>query len=100
MAKNIEFTFELAQSSYQFKVESFQVTESVSFPFQVSLTLLCEKGDIAFNDLSRQEGLLSIYGQGMDASRNFHGVVNQCRYLGQGRTYTRYQLTLVPSIWF
>ncbi len=100
MAKDIEFSFDVPGCAHQFKVEHFQVTESVSSCFHVSLTLISEQRDISFSELSRKQGVLTLYGQGIGASRYFNGVISECRYLGEGRSYARYQLTLVPTIWF
>ncbi len=100
MAKDIEFSFDVSGCEHTFKVEGFQVTESVSSPFHVSVTLLSEQRNISFAELSRKQGVLTVFGQGIGASRCFNGVINECRYLGEGRTYARYQLTLVPNIWF
>ncbi len=100
MTKDIEFSFDVSGCAHPFKVENFQVTESVSSAFYISLTLLSEQRDISFAELSRKQGVLTLFGQGSGASRCFHGVINECRFLGEGRRYARYQLTLVPSSWF
>ncbi|GLT17063.1 type VI secretion protein VgrG [Vibrio zhanjiangensis] len=100
MANDIEFSFEVSGFLGAFKVESFQVTEGLSAPFEMSLTVLSENDDISFEALSRKTGVLSVYGQGLAAARHFNGSVSELSYLGTGRRYSRYQITLVPQLWF
>ncbi|GLT18082.1 hypothetical protein GCM10007938_18600 [Vibrio zhanjiangensis] len=42
MANDIEFSFEISGFLGAFKVESFRVTEALSAPFEMSLTVLSE----------------------------------------------------------
>ncbi|MEZ8024199.1 MULTISPECIES: type VI secretion system tip protein TssI/VgrG [unclassified Vibrio] len=100
MVNDVEFKFELQGSEHDFRVESFQVIEELSKPFQISLSLLSLDPDISFDALIRKPGSLTLYGQGVSSARCFHGVVNEVRYLGSGRRFSRYQLTLVPQAWF
>ncbi|CAQ81895.1 VgrG protein, VgrG-2 (plasmid) [Aliivibrio salmonicida LFI1238] len=100
MSKEIEFTFTVFGTAHEFRVESFHVVEELSRPFRVTLSLLSLDADIAFDGLSRKPALLTLMGQGMGNSRQFHGVVNEVRYLGVGRRFSRYQITLSPQLWF
>ncbi len=100
MSSELEFKFEVFSTQHEFRVESFNVVEEVSQPFKMTLSLLSLDPDIEFDALSRKPALLSVLGQGMDAGRLFHGVVNEVRYLGAGRRFSRYQITLVPQLWF
>ncbi|MGF1696315.1 type VI secretion system tip protein VgrG [Vibrio lamellibrachiae] len=100
MVNDVEFKFEVPGSGHEFRVESFQVIEELSKPFQVSLSLLSLDSDITFDSLIRQPGTLDIFGQGTGKARVFNGIVNEVRYLGQGRRFARYQLVLVPEVWF
>ena len=100
MANEIDFSFEVAGSFSSFKVESFRVSEAVSTLFEMNLTVLSEDEGITFEALSRKTGVLSVYGQGMHVARQFNGSVSQLRYLGTGRRFSRYQITLVPELWF
>ncbi len=100
MVNDVEFTFEVSGTDYEFKVESFRVTEELSKPFYVSLSLLSSDANITFDELIRKPALLSLYGQGTGPARLFHGVINEARYLGQGRRFARYQIDLVPQVWF
>ena len=100
MANDIDFSFEVAGSFSSFKVESFRVSEAVSTPFEMNLTVLSEDEGITFEALSRKTGVLSVYGQGMHVARLFNGSVSELRYLGTGRRFSRYQITLVPELWF
>ena len=100
MANDIDFSFEVAGSFSSFKVESFRVSEAVSTPFEMNLTVLSEDEGITFEALSRKMGVLSVHGQGMHVARQFNGSVSELRYLGTGRRFSRYQITLVPELWF
>ena len=48
MANDIDFSFEVAGSFSSFKVESFRVSEAVSTPFEMNLTVLSEDEEITF----------------------------------------------------
>lgn len=100
MSSEIEFKFEVIGTNYDFRVESFNVVEAVSQPFTMTLSLLSLDPDIEFSVLSRKPALLKVLGQGLDTARFFHGVVNEVRYLGAGRRFSRYKVTLVPQLWF
>ena len=100
MANDIEFSFEVSGFLGAFKVESFRVTEVLSAPFEMTLTVLSENHSITFEALSRKTGVLNIYGQGLAMARQFNGSVSELSYLGTGRRYSRYQITLVPQLWF
>ncbi|SKA61888.1 type VI secretion system tip protein VgrG [Enterovibrio nigricans] len=100
MVNDVEFKFEVIGAEHEFRVESFQVTEELSKPFHVSLSLLSLDADITFDALIRKPAVLTLFGQGMLNARVFHGVVNEVRYLGQGRRFARYQVSLVPQLWF
>ena len=100
MTIDVEFKFEVQGSGHEFRVESFQVTEELSKPFQVSLSLLSLDADITFDELIRKPALLTLFGQGVGSARLFHGVVNEVRFLGSGRRFSRYQIILVPQMWF
>ncbi|MFW7524992.1 type VI secretion system tip protein TssI/VgrG [Vibrio ostreicida] len=97
---DVEFKFEVQGTGHEFRVESFQVTEELSKPFQISLSLLSLDADITFDELIRKPAVLTLYGQGLTSARRFHGMVNEVRFLGQGRRFSRYQLLLVPQTWF
>ncbi len=100
MVGDLTFTFSVVGSDIVFRVEHFHIEESVSEPFRIGLTLLSLNADITFDHLSRQSAVLTLYGQGSDCARHFHGVINEFRYCGQGRRFAEYKLTLVPDYWF
>ncbi len=100
MVNDINFTFDVSGFSSAFKVESFQITESISSPFQMNLTVLSEDNAITFDALSRKTGVLSLFGQGLGAARQFNGNISGIQYLGSGRRFSRYNITLVPNLWF
>ncbi|GAL20877.1 VgrG-3 protein [Vibrio maritimus] len=100
MVNDVEFKFEVPGCGHEFRVESFQVTEELSKPFQITLSLLSLEPNVTTESLIRKAGHLSLYGQGVATARHFSGVVNEVRYLGTGRRFSRYQLILVPQCWF
>ncbi|MBW3698166.1 type VI secretion system tip protein VgrG [Vibrio sp. T187] len=100
MVNDVEFKFEVPGCGHEFRVENFQVNEELSKPFHISLSLLSLDPDITFDSLIRKAGTLTLYGQGVASARCFNGVVNEVRYLGSGRRFSRYQLVLVPQAWF
>ncbi len=100
MADNINFEFSILESEHQFRVESFQVHEKLSQPFEINVSLLSPDADIKFEELIRKPGVLILRGQGEGDSRTFHGVVKDVQFLGTGRSFSRYQLVLVPQLWF
>lgn len=100
MVSKIEFKFEILGTKHEFRVESFNVVEELSKPFHINLSLLSLDADITFDELIRKPALLNVFGQGVDVARQFHGVVNEVRYLGEGRRFSRYQIVLVPQLWF
>ncbi|GEM75147.1 type VI secretion system Vgr family protein [Vibrio sagamiensis] len=100
MLNEVEFKFEVPGCGHEFRVEGFQVNEELSKPFHINLSLLSLDPDISFDELIRKAGVLTLYGQGAGAARVFNGVVNEVRFLGTGRRFSRYQLVLVPQAWF
>ena len=100
MANKLEFKFEIFETEHEFRVESFNAVEELSKPFHINLSLLSLDANITFDELIRKPALLSVFGQGTGVARQFHGVVNEVRYLGEGRRFSRYQLILVPQLWF
>ncbi|EPW6428949.1 type VI secretion system tip protein TssI/VgrG [Vibrio parahaemolyticus] len=100
MVNDVNFTFDVSGFSGAFKVESFRITETVSSPFEMNLTVLSDDDTITFEALSRKMGVLSLFGQGVGTARQFNGSISELRYLGTGRRFSRYHMTLVPHLWF
>ncbi|WP_045494666.1 type VI secretion system Vgr family protein [Vibrio hyugaensis] len=100
MVNDVDFTFYVSGFSGAFKVESFRITETVSSPFEMNLTVLSDDDSITFEALSRKMGVLSLFGQGVGTARQFNGSISELRYLGSGRRFSRYHITLVPHLWF
>ncbi|WP_233902684.1 type VI secretion system tip protein TssI/VgrG [Vibrio owensii] len=100
MVNDVNFTFDVSGFSGAFKVESFRITETVSSPFEMNLTVLSDDDAITFGALSRKMGVLSLFGQGVGTARQFNGSISEFRYLGSGRRFSRYHITLVPHLWF
>ncbi len=100
MVNDVNFTFDVSGFSGAFKVESFRITETVSSSFEMNLTVLSDDDAITFEALSRKMGVLSLFGQGVGTARQFNGCISELRYLGTGRRFSRYHITLVPHLWF
>ncbi|PMO44865.1 type VI secretion protein VgrG [Vibrio sp. 10N.222.52.B12] len=100
MVNDVDFTFYVSGFSGAFKVESFRITETASSPFEMNLTVLSDDDAITFDALSRKMGVLSLFGQGVGTARQFNGSISEFRYLGSGRGFSRYHITLVPHLWF
>ncbi|HCE5247582.1 TPA: type VI secretion system tip protein VgrG [Vibrio parahaemolyticus] len=100
MVNDVNFTFDVSGFSGAFKVESFRITETVSSSFEMNLTVLSDDDAITFEALSRKMGVLSLFGQGVGTARQFNGSISELRYLGSGRRFSRYHITLVPHLWF
>ncbi|MCG7497904.1 type VI secretion system tip protein VgrG [Vibrio sp. Of7-15] len=100
MINAVHFEFDVQGAEHEFRVESFQVQERLSQPFEINLSLLSLDADIQFDDLIRQPAILKVNGQGTGTARFFHGVISEVRFLGTGRRFSRYQLVLVPQAWF
>ncbi|MDF4386624.1 type VI secretion system tip protein VgrG, partial [Vibrio parahaemolyticus] len=72
MVNDVEFKFEVPGCGHEFRGERFQVTEELSKPFHISLSLLSLDPDISFDSLIRKAGTLTLYGQGLSAARIFN----------------------------
>ncbi|MDO6706074.1 type VI secretion system Vgr family protein [Photobacterium sp. 1_MG-2023] len=100
MSHQVQFSFSIEETDHDFRVESFEVEERLFQPFEVKVSLLSRDADIALDDLVRKAGVLKLLGQGRDVSRYFHGIVKEARFKGSGRQFNRYELVLVPDLWF
>ncbi|WP_330961102.1 type VI secretion system Vgr family protein [Photobacterium sp. 53610] len=100
MSNQVQFSFSIEEAEHEFRVESFEIKERLFQPFEIKVSLLSRDADISLDDLVRKAGVLKLYGQGRDVSRLFHGIVNEVRFLGTGRQFSRYELILVPELWF
>ncbi|KDM90033.1 type VI secretion system tip protein VgrG [Photobacterium galatheae] len=100
MSHPVQFSFSIEKSEHEFRVESFEIKERLFQPFEMKVSLLSRDADNSLDDLVRQAGVLKLFGQGRDVSRLFHGVIREVRFLGTGRQFSRYELILVPDLWF
>ncbi|MDO6706069.1 type VI secretion system Vgr family protein [Photobacterium sp. 1_MG-2023] len=100
MSNQVQFSFSIEETDHEFRVESFEVEERLFQPFEVKVSLLSRDADIALDELVRKAGVLKLFGQGSDVSRYFHGIVKEVSFKGSGRQFSRYELVLVPDLWF
>lgn len=103
-ASEAKFIFELLDVDFDLQVVSVDITETVSDPFVINLTL-GSKDKISFEDVKLQEGLLTVVG-GVGAGlgdetgdRYFHGIIRKFQHSGTSGRFQFYDVQLVPSLW-
>ena len=67
--------------------------------YRYRLTLLSEKADLALEDLLGKGMTVTVLLEG-GQRRQFHGLVAYAAYAGQEGIYGRYEVELVPWLWF
>jgi type VI secretion system secreted protein VgrG len=96
MSEIIKLSFDIIEADYAIAVEHFSAEEKMSAPFAVMLNLVSED-KIHFNDVIKQEALLTIAGK--DVDRYFHGIINNFMLTGKVDRFYTYQATVVPTVW-
>lgn len=102
---DISFDFKISAASgdVHFDVRSFEASEWISKPFNVSLEL-ASTNDIDFDEVLAKSGLLTIsstYDNGNTNYRYFNGIIRKfikTKYNTRLRRY-EYEAILVPSTW-
>lgn len=67
--------------------------------YRYRLVLLGERADIALEELLGKGMTVTVLLEG-DQRRHFHGLVACAAYVGQEGIYSRYEVELVPWLWF
>ena len=67
--------------------------------FHYDVELLSENADVALQDLLGK-GMTVNLGLEMGGTRHFHGLVAHAAYTGSDGIYSRYEVALVPWLWF
>ncbi len=95
-AHEAKFLFEVLGTSYQTAVVSFQLTESISSPFSLQISLASEE-EINFDEVVGKEALLTLLGEEKD--RYLHGILRQFVQNGSKGRFFLYEAEVVPSLW-
>lgn len=78
----------------------FHATEKMSAPFSMEVSVLCDDLNLSSKDVIGQKCSITLYPEGSDSPRYFHGRVSNFLLgdiSGKDRTY---RLRLVPGFWF
>jgi len=92
--REAQFLFKIADE--ELGVVDFTAREEISSPYEVDLTV-ASKDEINFDDVIGKEALLTIVGD--EASRYFHGIINEFTQSGGAGPFLLYQVNMVPSLW-
>ncbi|WP_299494809.1 type VI secretion system tip protein TssI/VgrG [uncultured Shewanella sp.] len=80
----------------RFNLVDFRFKESLSAPFEVTLSLVSRQSDINPNDVVDLSGLMQWSVNGT-VQRQVHGIVSRFTKGDTGHHHTQYYLTLVPA---
>lgn len=105
-ASSAQFKFEFLDVDYDVSVLSFNAVENISYLPSANLTLVSEQV-IPFQDIVRQEGLLTIINPNNNSiltgsiapDRYFHGIIRSFKHTGMNGRFHIYETELVPSLW-
>ncbi|MCX8117640.1 MAG: type VI secretion system tip protein VgrG [Desulfobacterota bacterium] len=95
-AHEAKFLFEVLGTSYETRVLEFTLTESLSSPFELDLSLASED-EIKFEEVVGKEALLTLLGEEKD--RYCHGIINRFSFRGSKGRFYLYQARVVPKLW-
>lgn len=94
-----DYTLEiLADNAPTLEVTSWEGHEGVSTPFRYVLQLASKQADIELGALLGKPARMMIHGIRED--RFVHGVVSRFSQSNPGQHFARYELEMVPAIWF
>lgn len=99
---NRRFDFALKGNSFQedtFAVVNMTGVESISRPFQFTLTLVSDKSDIDFDSALESSATLRIFSPDGEKSIPYHGVLSEFEQLHSADGYMFYRAVLVPRFW-
>ncbi len=93
-----DYTFKIdRQPGDLLQVVRFTGSEAISEPFQFDLDLASTDGEIDFEKVIGQPGLLTLHGSA--GKRHLHGVVNRFDQTGREGKWSFYQARIVPDLW-
>ncbi|WP_298436899.1 type VI secretion system tip protein TssI/VgrG [Geobacter sp.] len=91
-----KFKINIIDTTYKTDVEYFKAKEQISEAFVITVDLV-SKDKIHFNDVIKNDALLTIVGN--DEDRYFHGMISNFMLTGKNGTFYTYQAILVPAVW-
>ncbi|WP_163832527.1 type VI secretion system Vgr family protein [Spartinivicinus ruber] len=97
-ANRSQFTIKVSGCKEELRVVSFSGTEILSDTYCFDVTLVCENPDLDFKQFYQQAAVLTLLDD--PHSRIIHGEVSQFSQVTVGRRFSRYQLQIVPKLWF
>ncbi|MDE1462717.1 type VI secretion system Vgr family protein [Spartinivicinus poritis] len=97
-ANRSQFTITVSGCEDELRVVSFTGTENLSDTYSFNVFVVCENPALNFKQLYQQAALLTLLDE--QQSRLIHGEVSQFKQLTVGRRFSRYQLQIVPKLWF
>jgi type VI secretion system secreted protein VgrG len=94
-----DYTLEvLAEDAPSFEVSSFEGEEAISTPYRYSLKLASRQRDVDLGAVLGKPVKLLIHGIRED--RFVHGIVSRLTQSNSGAHFARYEMEVVPAIWF
>ena len=91
------YTFQIEGLSDELRVVRFDGHEGVSQLFQFEITVVCEAGDLAFDDIVGSAAVLTF--RVGDEPRHVHGLIASFEQGEEGKRRTAYRAVLVPFVW-
>lgn len=109
-ASDARFLFEITGLDFDLSLVNFTVSEAISAPFSVSMSVASEFDIPDIGAVVGKEALLTIvndtsggitldFDADIDTSRYFHGMVRKFEYSGMSGSYYLYDVHLVPTLW-
>lgn len=98
-AREVEVTGEAAAGGGKFLFRRMRGREELGRPFEYRLELVAERHDVPLPDLLGK-GMTVRLAVAAGGTRHFHGLVAHAAYVGNEGIHGRYEITLVPWIWF
>lgn len=95
-AHEAKFLFEVLGTSCELSVKNLHLTERISSPFELQISLVSED-EINFDDVVGKEALLTLVGE--DKDRYLHGILRQFIQNGSKGRFFLYEAEVVPSLW-
>jgi type VI secretion system secreted protein VgrG len=89
------FLFKISGGSQDLLVLRFDLEESMSVPYELSVELVCED-EVKMDDALGKEGFLTLAGDGGD--RIVHGVVDRFEHTGNRGRFGIYRARVVPYL--
>ena len=90
-------TFHVDGLEHSLRVVRFTGDESISQPFQLEITVVCDEHNLAPGHVVGRPATLGIHVDG--ETRLVHGIVSRFARGSVGNTRAEYRVTVVPAMW-